>query len=88
MDIDAQISDAMDDILARVFLKDKSDIASHHELRFKEDLGADSKQYFPILSIFEDKFEILMDYHVFQYEATTIQNAIEYVIGEYHNQHG
>jgi len=76
----------MDQIIAQIFHKDPDFIAAHHELKLKEDLNTNSKQYFPIIAVFEDKFEIFMDYHLFQYSATTIETAIEYVISEYKNQ--
>jgi len=76
----------MDQIIAQIFRKDPAFIAAHHELRLKEDLNANSKQYFPIIAVFEDKYEIYMDYHMFQYAATTIETAIDYVVSEYNNQ--
>ena len=86
MDVQSQISQAMDWIIARIFLKDEAYIANNHQLRLKEDLMANSKQYFPIISYFEDKFDIFMDYHVFQFSATTIESAIDYVLEEYNHQ--
>ena len=86
VDIDEQITETMEQIIGQIFLKDPADIAAHHELRFKEDLNANSKQYFPILAVFEEKYGIFMDYHVFQYSATTIETAINYIISEYHIQ--
>ena len=86
MDINAQIAQAMDQIIAKVFRKDESYVAANHSLRFKEDLMANSKQYFPIIAYFEEKFDIFMDYHVFQYSAITVDTAIEFVINEYNTQ--
>jgi len=86
VDTKAQIAQAMDWILAKIFLKDEAYIADNHQLRLKEDLMANSKQYFPIISYFEDKFDIFMDYHVFQYSATTVESAINYVLEEYNKQ--
>ena len=86
MDIQAQITEVMEDIIARVFRKDKEEVKAHHEWRLKEDLGANSKHYFPILSALSDEFDVEIDYHQFQFYATTIDTAIAYAVEEYHNQ--
>lgn len=88
MGIEAKISEAIEQIVARVFRKDVADIAANHNLRLKEDLGANSKHYFPIISYFEENFDLQIDYHVFQFSATTIQSAIDYIVNEYNIQKG
>lgn len=88
MDIQEQIADVMDEVIARVFRKDKSEIAAHHELRLKEDLNANSKHYFPILSALSDKFDLEIDYHEFQFYAMTIESGIKYVAAQYAEQIG
>lgn len=85
-DIREQVTSIMDSCVARVFRRDEAEIAANHELRFKEDLGATSQQYFPIISAFEDKLGLYLDYHEFQFAATTIQKAIDYTVDEYHKQ--
>lgn len=86
MNIKEQITEVMDDVIARVFRKDKAEIAAHHELRLKEDLNANSKHYFPILSALSDEFDLEIDYHQFQFHATTIESAIDYAVEEYLEQ--
>ena len=88
MDIREQIADVMDDSIARVFRREKADIAAHHELRFKEDLNVNSKQYFPILAALSDAFDLEIDYHQFQFYCATIDTAIDYVVQEYQEQIG
>lgn len=88
MDIREKIADTMDEAIAKVFRKDKAEIAAHHELRFKEDLNVNSKQYFPILAALGDEFDLEIDYHQFQFYATTIDSAIDYVVAEYEQQIG
>lgn len=83
-----QIEKGMEEVVAKVFRQDKEHVAQHHELRFKEDLNANSKHYFPIIAYFEENFDIYMDYHAFQYAASTIQSAIDYVIKEFASQKG
>ena len=39
MDIKAQVAEVIEDSVARVFRRDKAEIAAHHELRLKEDLN-------------------------------------------------
>ena len=86
VDINEKIAQTMDQIIARIFRKDPADIAAHHELRMKEDLNANSKHYFPIIAAFEEEYGILVDYHMFQYSATTVASAIEYITAEYNKQ--
>ena len=86
LDIKERIARKMDQIIAQIFRKEISEIAANHELRMKEDLNANSKHYFPIIAAFEDEFGIMVDYHVFQYSATTIASAIDYIVDEYNKQ--
>ena len=86
MDIREQIASCIEDSVAKVFRKDKAEVAAHHELRFKEDLNANSKHYFPILSALSDEFDVEIDYHQFQFHATTIETAIDYAVEEYYEQ--
>lgn len=88
MNVREQITEVMEEVIARVFRKDKAEIAAHHELRLKEDLNVNSKQYFPILAALGDKFDLEIDYHQFQFHATTIESAIDYVVAEYAEQIG
>lgn len=86
MDIREQVSEVIEETVAKVFRRDPAEIKAHHELRFKEDLNANSKHYFPILSALSDQFDIEIDYHAFQFHATTIETAIDYTVEEYHAQ--
>ncbi|MDO4198426.1 MAG: hypothetical protein Q4D13_05510 [Erysipelotrichaceae bacterium] len=88
MDVRSEIAELMDEVIARVFRKEKEEIASHHELRFKEDLNVNSKHYFPILSALSDEFDLDIDYHEFQFYATTVESAIDYVYAKYQEQIG
>lgn len=86
--IEQEIAKTMEEVFARVFRKTPEELAAHHELRLKEDLNVNSKQYFPILSALSNKYDLDIDYHVFQFNATTLQSAIDYVVDEYHKQIG
>lgn len=86
MSDEEKIAKGVEECVAKVFHKDAEEVAQHHELRFKEDLNANSKHYFPIIAYFEEEFEIYMDYHAFQYAATTVQSAIDYIIEQYKEQ--
>ena len=87
MDIQSQIVQAMDRVIAKTFLKDEAYIAENHQLRFKEDLSAGSMQYFPIITVLEEEFDVNIDYHVFQMHSS-IGDAIDFVLREYNLQHG
>ncbi len=86
MTIEEQITKTMEETIARVFRRDKEEIASNHDLRLKEDLDANSKHYFPILSVLGDQYDLDIDYHQFQFHATTVGDAIDYAIAEYAEQ--
>ena len=86
MSDEEKIAKGVEECVAKVFRKDVEEVAQHHELRFKEDLNANSKHYFPIIAYFEEEFDIYMDYHAFQYAATTVQSAIDYIIEQYKEQ--
>ena len=88
MDIEQKIAATMDEAIAQVFRKTPEEVAANHDLRLKEDLGANSKHYFPIIAAFEDEYGLMMDYHVFQYSATTVASAIDYVVEQYKEQIG
>ena len=88
MDIREQIAATMDEAIAQVFRKTPEEVAANHDLRLKEDLGANSKHYFPIIAAFEDEYGLMIDYHMFQYSATTVASAIDYVVDEYLKQIG
>lgn len=83
MGTEEQITQIVEQCVARVFQLDPAEVASHHELRFKEDLHATSQQYFPIIAAFEDKLDLYIDYHDFQFAAVTIQKAIDFTVEEY-----
>ena len=86
MEIRDQIAKCMEEVIAKVFRRDVAEIAGNHNLRFKEDLDANSKHYFPILSALSDEFDVEIDYHQFQFHATTIETAIDYAVEEYYAQ--
>lgn len=88
MDIRDQVADVIEDAVAKVFRRDKAEIAANHGLRLKEDLNANSKHYFPILAALSDKFNLEIDYHEFQFYATTVETAIDYAVDQYHEQIG
>ena len=88
MDIEQQVSEVMEKSIATIFRKDATEVAANHGIRMREDLGASSKHYFPLIADIEDAFGIMIDYHMFQYEATTVQSAIDYIASEYRIQKG
>ena len=68
MEKKGEIMDVICGVIAKLFQKDPEYVKAHPELRLKEDLHADSKQYFPMISAIEDEFDLMIDYHYFQYE--------------------
>jgi len=86
MDIREKVTDLIEDAVADVFMFDKDYVAANHGLRFREDLATSSIQYFPIITALGDELQIDIDFHEFQYECGTIEQAIGYVVKLYNEQ--
>ena len=86
--IDQELENVLVETFARVLRVPKEKLAENHDLRLREDLNVNSKHYFPVLGVLSDDYDLDIDYHVFQFNATTIQSAIDFVISEYHRQNG
>ena len=87
MDVREKVADLIDDVVADVFMFEKDYVAANHGLRFREDLATSSIQYFPIISALGEELQIDIDFHEFQYESGTIEQAIDYVVKLYNEQH-
>jgi len=87
MSIREKITEMLINDIADVFMLDKDYVESHPELNFREDLVANSMQYFPIITALEEELKIDIDFHEFQNEARTIELAIDYVLTLYNAQH-
>jgi acyl carrier protein len=87
MDIRKKITEIMESAVADVFMFELDYVSENHGLKFREDLATSSVQYFPIVNELEEKLEIEIDFHDFQYESKTIGDAIDYVVKLYNRQH-
>ena len=87
MDTREKITELLINDIADVFMLDKDYVATNHELNLREDLVANSMQYFPIITDLEEALEIDIDFHEFQNEAKTIKLAIDYILNLYNVQH-
>lgn len=65
--------------IADAFMMDVDQVANQPEKRLREDLGASSMQYLPLISTLEDTYNIEIDLHGFQNEARTIEAAVDYI---------
>jgi Acyl carrier protein len=73
--------------IADAFMMDVSEVEKNPGKRLREDMGASSMQYLPLISTLEDECDLEIDLHGFQNEARTINEAVEYVCREYEKQH-
>ena len=73
--------------IAEIFLKDADYISANPSLRLREDLHARSMQYFPLINMVEDEFDLSIDPPDFQNECSTIEGTIVYVLRLYQEQH-
>lgn len=82
-----KIAEVVYQAIADAFMVDVDEIKNNPDKRLREDMGASSMQYFPIIATIEDECDIEVDMHLFQNEARTIGTAVDYVIGLYNQQH-
>lgn len=66
--------------VADAFMMDTAAIAADPSKRLREDMGATSMQYFPIISTLEDEFDLDIDLHDFQNNTRSIEDAVDFVM--------
>ena len=88
MEARQRIIEILNEGIADIFMKDKDFIAANHDMKFRTSLKATSMQYFPLITIIEEKLDIELDAHDFQYKAHTIGEAVDYILNAYTAQKG
>ena len=78
-----QVAEVVTKGIADIFMMDASHVAGHPELNFRTDLNATSLQYFPLIADMEEKLDIELDSHDFQWIAKTVGDAVEFVYKAY-----
>jgi len=73
--------------IADIFDLDKDYITADPNLRFRQDLHARSMQYFPLISMIEDEYDLYIDTPHFQLECATVGDCPGYVMKLYEDQH-
>lgn len=66
--------------VADAFMVDVASIEADPTKRLREDMGATSMQYFPIISALEDEFDLDIDLHDFQNGTRSIEDAVDFVL--------
>lgn len=87
MDLKEKISEVVTQAIADAFMMDAEEVKNNPNRRLREDLGASSMNYFPLISAIEDAFDIEFDFHGFQNEAKTIAEVSTYTEKIIHEQH-
>lgn len=81
-----QIAEVVAESMADIFMMDKQDILNRPELDFRVDLNANSIQYFPLISDIEERLDIELEGHEFQWVAKTFSMAVDFVYEAYSKQ--
>lgn len=79
MDSKESIRKTVYQAIADAFMMDVDVVANQPDKRLREDLGASSMQYLPLISTLEDAYNIEIDLHHFQNEARTIDAVVDYI---------
>lgn len=78
-----QVAEVVYASIADAFMMEETKISKHPELNFRTDLNATSLQYFPLISDIEDRLDIEMESHEFQWVAKTVEQAVDFVYAAY-----
>lgn len=79
MATEAEIRSEVYAAVADAFMMDVSQVEANTQIRLREDLGASSMQYYPLIADLEDSFGIELELHEFQYVARTVEDIVELV---------
>lgn len=85
--MEEKVKEAAYQAIADAFMIDVSEVERNPDRRLREDMGASSMQYFPLIAALEDKFDIELDFHGFQNEARTFAQVADYTYAVYLEQH-
>ena len=80
MDIQQEVRQSVIFNVADVFMKDEAFIEANPDLVFRSEFRASSIEIYPLISAFEDQFDIALDFHDFENNATTTNNTINYLL--------
>lgn len=80
MDIQEKVRKSVIFNVADIFMKDEKFIEENMDVVFRSQLGASSIEIYPLIAAFEDEFDIALDFHDFENNATTPQNTINYLL--------
>ena len=65
--------------VADAFMKTPEEVAANPQVRLREDLGASSMQYYPLISDLEEAFDVEFELHDFQFRARTVDDIVAMV---------
>ena len=82
MATEAEIRQGVYAAMADAFMMDASQVEANTQIRLREDLGASSMQYYPLIADLEDTFGVEFELHEFQYAARTVDDIVELVKGQ------
>ena len=80
------VSTALFEVVADIFMLNEDDVATHPEWNFRTDLNATSLQYYPLITDLEERLDITIDAHDFQWTSHTVGDAIDFLMGIYGEQ--
>ena len=74
-----QIENVVYKAIAEAFLLDEETVRKETQKALREDLGASSMQYLPLITTIEEELGVDIDLHGFQNDARTIGGVVNYV---------
>ena len=65
--------------VADAFMLSAEQVAANPAVRLREDLGASSMNYYPLISDLEEAFDVEFELHDFQFRAKTVDDIVAMV---------
>ena len=65
--------------VADAFMLSVEQVAANPAVRLREDLGASSMNYYPLIADLEEAFDVEFELHDFQFRARTVDDVVAMV---------
>ena len=82
MDIAQEVRQAVIENVADIFMKSQEEIAANMDVNYLSDFAATSLDIYPLVSEFEDRFDVELEFHEFQATARTPNETVDYLLGK------
>ena len=79
MATEADIKEKVYAAVADAFMLSAEQVAANPAVRLREDLGASSMNYYPLIADLEEAFDVEFELHDFQFRAKTVNDIVAMV---------